>query len=351
MRELRGSFTGQEPTIEIKESEIPEKIQPNEILVKIKACAVDLSTEKTYNRLLASSLENCSIGHTVSGIVVKKGSNVEKYEEHISVVGVLPFGSGISGCCDMCVLNQFDTVKKPKDISHEVAAVSLCAGIAAYTAVHYLGHVTAGDTVLVMDGASPQGYLTIQLAQSFGAKVLSTYRTLTEKQHLENLKTPLAQLIEMTQRSTILASAVMEETGGVGVDCIIDNGVRLFTSEEDKDLMEERSMKSVPHKHDLLSCLGFAGRWITTNPQLQLDPPDSQQLFLRGGSLSFLFPPAWTLMRAQHGRFQHILKDVLDRMETGDFKLNDILSLQLEKAAEYLMQENLDSSKALVVIP
>ena len=63
------------------------------------------------------------------------------------------------------------TVEKRKDISHEVAAVSVCAGVAAYTAVHYLGHVTAGDTVLVMDGATPQGLLTIQLAQSFGAKV------------------------------------------------------------------------------------------------------------------------------------------------------------------------------------
>ncbi|GFO16441.1 quinone oxidoreductase-like protein 1 [Plakobranchus ocellatus] len=232
---------------------------------------------------------------------------------------ILPFGSGISGCCDTCILNQFDTMKKPNSVSHESAAASLCAGIAAYTAVHYLGHVTAGDTVLVMDGATPQGYLTIQLAQSFGAKVLSTYRTLTEKQYLENLKAPIAQLIEMT-RSTILASSVMEETGGVGVDCIIDNGVRLFTSEKDKDLMEERQMKFTPHKHDLLSCLGFAGRWVSTNPQLQLDPPDSQQLFLRGGSLSFLFPPAWVLMRSQHGRFQHILKDLLDRIEVGEFK-------------------------------
>ncbi|RUS91391.1 hypothetical protein EGW08_000821 [Elysia chlorotica] len=143
----------------------------------------------------------------------------------------------------------------------------------------------------------------------------------------------------------------MEETGGVGVDCIIDNGVRLFTSEEDKDLMEERSMKSVPHKHDLLSCLGFAGRWITRNPNLQLDPPDSQQLFLRGGSLSFLFPPAWVLMRAQHGRFQHILKDLLDHVENGDFKLNEIQSVPLDKASEFLTQEHLDSSKAVVVIP
>lgn len=351
MRELRGSFTGQVTTITIKETDTPDELQSDEILVKIKACAIDFSREKVYHRLFPSSLENYSIGHAVSGIVVRKGSNVEKYEDNMCVVGVLPFGSRISGACDMCAINQFDTAKKPGNVSHEVAAVSLCAGIAAYTAVHYLGHIAAGDTVLVMDGATPQGFLTIQLAQSFGAKVLSTYRDLTEKQLLENLKPPLAQLIEMTQRSTILASSVMEETGGVGVDCIIDNGVRLFTSEEDKDLMDERSLKSVPHKHDLLSCLGFAGRWITTHPQLQLDPPDSQQLFLRGGTLSFLFPPAWTLMRAQHGRFQHILKDVLDRMENGDFKLNEIVSIPLEKAAEYFSQEITDPSKAVVIIP
>lgn len=63
------------------------------------------------------------------------------------------------------------TVEKPSSVSYEVAAASVGAGLAAYTAVNYLGHVTAGDTVLVVDGASPQGYLTVQAAQAWGAKV------------------------------------------------------------------------------------------------------------------------------------------------------------------------------------
>ena len=39
----------------------------------------------------------------------------------------------------------------------------------------------------------------------------------------------------------------------------------------------------------------------------QLDPPDSQQLFLRGGGVSFLFEHVWALSGAQYGRFQRIL--------------------------------------------
>lgn len=37
---------------------------------------------------------------------------------------------------------------------------------------------------------------------------------------------------------------------------------------------------------------------------LKLDPPDCQRLFLRGGSVHFLFENIWTLAYSQHGRFQ-----------------------------------------------
>lgn len=33
-----------------------------------------------------------------------------------------------------------------------------------------------------------------------------------------------AQVLELSQRSTLLVSSVMEETGGTGVDCVVDNG-------------------------------------------------------------------------------------------------------------------------------
>ncbi|GFO16444.1 hypothetical protein PoB_004294900 [Plakobranchus ocellatus] len=86
MRELRGNFSAQESAIIIKESEFNQELQPDEILIKTKACAINLQNEKIYHQLLSNSLENCPIGHSVSGIIVKTGSNVEKYEEDMCVV-------------------------------------------------------------------------------------------------------------------------------------------------------------------------------------------------------------------------------------------------------------------------
>lgn len=44
----------------------------------------------------------------------------------------------------------------------------------------------------------------------------------------------------------------------------------MFTNEEDKDMMGERLKHSVPHKHEIISCLGFAGKWITSQADLQV---------------------------------------------------------------------------------
>ncbi len=35
----------------------------------------------------------------------------------------------------------------------------------------------------------------------------------------------------------------------------------------------------------------------------QLDPPESRQLFLRGSSLSWLFPQSWLLAPTEHGKY------------------------------------------------
>ncbi|CAL1532411.1 unnamed protein product [Lymnaea stagnalis] len=352
MPNLRGNFSSQGTTLFINDEQSLPELGSYDVLVRIKACAVDLNKEKIYHQLLSTSTKGCPLGRDISGEIIKVGSLVDDaYKEGMSVVGILPLDSNLSGCSDMCILNQFDITEKPLSISHEVAAATVGAGLSAYTAIHYLGHVTAGDTVLVIDGATPQGYLTIQAAQLWGAKVLTTYKTLAERQFLESLKPPVAQLIELTQRTNIMSSSVAEETGGMGVDCVVDNGVRLFTSEEDIDLMEERLLRSVPHKSDIIACLGFSGKWITSQPHLQLDPPDSEQLFMRGASVSFLFPPAWSLTRAQHGRFHHILKDLMERLAAGHLKCNNVTAVPLNKAQEILLQKDLDSAKSIVVIP
>ncbi len=50
------------------------------------------------------------------------------------------------------------------------------------------------------------------------------------------------------------------------------------------------------------------------HPSRQLDPPDSEQLFLRGASLSFLFSQAWLLSPLNQGRYIHILRDLLEKV-------------------------------------
>ena len=82
---------------------------------------------------------------------------------------------------------------------------------------------------------------------------------------------------------------------------------------------------SLPTKHQLISCLAARGHWVTTQPCLQLDPPDSQQLMLKGASLHFLFEPAWLLSGAHQGDFLHMLKNVLNRLEDNTFKLVFVL--------------------------
>ena len=77
---------------------------------------------------------------------------------------------------------------------------------------------------------------------------------------------------------------------------------------------------SLPTKHQLISCLASRGHWVTTQPNLQLDPPDSQQLLMKGASLHFLFEPVWLLSGAHQGDFLHMLKNVLARLEDNTFK-------------------------------
>lgn len=76
----------------------------------------------------------------------------------------------------------------------------------------------------------------------------------------------------------------------------------------------------LPTKHQLISCLAARGHWVTTQPNLQLDPPESQMLLMKGASLHFLFEPVWMLSSAQQGDYLQILKAIMTKLENGTLK-------------------------------
>jgi NADPH:quinone reductase-like Zn-dependent oxidoreductase len=82
--------------------------------------------------------------------------------------------------------------------------------------------------VIVLDGASSFGSICIQLAHHWGAKVLTTSSSDDEKRYLQIMETELAHVIELNQKNVSLKSVAMLETGNLGVDIIVDQGVAQY---------------------------------------------------------------------------------------------------------------------------
>lgn len=301
------------------------------VLVEVKACALSEVDTKLMQLISKdSSLSNYSIGEGISGIVRDIGNSVSTLKPGDEVVGIVPLDYGISGCSEYVVVHEFDVTKKPEQVTFVDAAACIGDAVRSYTALHYLGRISCGDTVLIMDGASSFGSLCIQLAAHWGAKVITTVSSDDEKLYLEDLNDQLALVIDLRKRSSsfsgpgyrngnstnneLIWSACMEETGGLGVDLIIDNGVTLFTEKEYKIVANGNYSYPVPSKHEIISALAVGGRWITSKENLQLDPPNSRLLFMKCASLGFLFEHAWTLSSAQQGQYLHVLMDIMEKV-------------------------------------
>ncbi|XP_055018462.1 quinone oxidoreductase-like protein 1 isoform X2 [Boleophthalmus pectinirostris] len=308
MKGLYCRATGRDGELQfmIQETRLPEVLSSHQVRVEVK-----LLREMKIERDLIS------VGREVVGVVKQVGSKVSLFQPDEEVVGILPLDCPFSGLCGVIDIDEHYLVHKPVQLSRVTVAAALRDAVAAYTALHTLAHMADRHSVLVVDGANSFGLMCIQLAWYHGLKVLTTSHSSQDHTFLEQLRPtvgvqdPIVARVIPVYKGQIsnLVPAVLEETGDLGVDIVIDSGVHLHKEEEEADF--------VPHKHDLIDVLAVGGHWVTSHPHLQLDPPDCSYLHLKSASVSFLNPEVWTASSAQHGRYLHILKDIVDKMSTG----------------------------------
>jgi len=332
---------GDDGAVRFTESELNEEdisLQENEILIKVAACAVGAQDKQLLTELFIKNPKlRISSSSSVSGVVLRVGSAVTSCNIDDRVTGVISLDSDYSGCATCCVLGEFDVVKLPDEVDFVCAAACLYDGIKAYTALHYLAHVSNGESVLITDSGLGFGYLATQLALSWGAKVFAVVSSSQERNNLEILQPAPDHVLEMDSSMSTLCSSILEETGRLGVDVVVDNGVRQFTSDADRSIaMEDTCGRSIPSKQSIISCLAVGGRWVTCHPQLQLDPPNSLQLFLRCASISFLFEQSWNMSSARQGKWLHIAKDVIRRLAEGSLHPNISEVIPFHKALDFL---------------
>ncbi|XP_032721300.1 quinone oxidoreductase-like protein 1 isoform X3 [Lontra canadensis] len=190
------------------------------------------------------------------------------------------------------------------------------------------------------------GMIAIQLAHHRGAKVISTAGSLEDKQCLERLRPSIARVIDVSNGKAHVAESCLEETGGLGVDIVLDAGVRLYSKDDEPAV----KLQLLPHKHDIITLLGVGGHWVTTEENLQLDPPDSHCLFLKGATVAFLNDEVWNLSNVQQGKYLCILKDVMEKLSSGVFRpqLDEPIPLYEAKVTMEVVQKNQGRKKQVV---
>uniref|UniRef100_UPI00398F6A16 quinone oxidoreductase-like protein 1 isoform X2 n=1 Tax=Pristiophorus japonicus TaxID=55135 RepID=UPI00398F6A16 len=297
-----------------QDKESPPSVNDHYVKLQVKVCAFSPVNTKLLMELKLQK-DFLPIGREVAGVVLEVGPKVSFFKPNDEVVGILPLDCKESGLSNILLVHEHSLVTKPEKVSWVNAAGTIRDGLRAYMALHTHSHVSAGTTVLVMEGANPFGTIVVQLAHHRGAKVISTAGTLEDKKYLEGLRPTVARAINLSDRKVDLVDSCLEETGGLGVNIVVDCGVRLYSKED-----EPAAKQHLPHKHDILSLLAVAGHWVTTEENLQLDPPDSQFLFRKGATISFLNEEVWQLSNMQQGKYLHILKDVMEKLSSGTFR-------------------------------
>ena len=208
-----------------------------------------------------------------------------------------------------CSIEEYFAVTKPTSLSFEISSCCLVDGFRAYQALHYQGRLRPGNTLLICNATSAFGVICAQLAKSWGIKVFTTAANEDDAQTLRSMSLEVERTLTGHQ---YLRNMIKDETGGLGIDCIVDDGVLPNSAPDTTNHKFE-----MPMKHDVISSLAIAGRWVTSQHDLQLDPPDSEILHFKTASVCHLFPDALLLSTYKQNEVIHILDDVLDKASEG----------------------------------
>ncbi|XP_051840891.1 quinone oxidoreductase-like protein 1 isoform X8 [Antechinus flavipes] len=300
---------GEEISFVFQERENLPDIKDNYVKLQVKACALSWINIKLLSEMKLEK-EFFPVGREIAGVVLEVGNKVSFFHPDDEVVGILPLDSEESGLCEIVRIHEHYLVHKPEKVTWTEAAGVIRDGIRSYTALHFLSHLSPGKSVLIMDGAS------------------------------------VVRVIDLSNGKDDVTENCLEETGGIGVDIILDAGVRLYSKNDEPAL----NLQLLPHKHDIITLLGVGGHWITTEENLQLDPPDSHCLFLKGATVSFLNDEVWNLSNVQQGRYLCILKDVMEKLSTGVFRplLDEPVPPYDAKVSMEIVQKNQARKKQVI---
>ena len=194
-----------------------ENLRPKtkEILVEVKACGLNFPDTLIIQGLYQFKPElPFTPGSDVAGIVKEVGEGVSHLKVGQEVFGFVPHG----GLAEEVLVPSNACFPKPPQMDFPTAASFLLAYGTSYHALKDRGHLSKGETLLVLGASGGVGLAAVELGKLMGAKVIAAAST-NEK---------LALCKEYGADETInyttqdLKATIKEITEGKGVDVVYD---------------------------------------------------------------------------------------------------------------------------------
>ena len=307
-------FGGTE-NLEIRDVEKPSISQSNQVLVNVKAAALnraDLLQRQGFYPAPESYPDRIP-GLEFAGVVSEVGDSVPGFEQGDRVFGITAGG----GQAELVLTRADQLAKIPANLSFIEAATIPEAFITAHDAVWTQGKLSDGEVLLIHAVGSGVGLAALQIAKAKGNRVIGTSRTLEKLNKCVEFGLDVAI---NTSENSDFSETVNRETEDTGVNVILDLvGAKFF----------ETNLKSLSMKGRMMLVGLVGGRKAEFDMGLAL----RKRLHITG-----------TVLRSRSDEekaaaMQNFIREVLPFIESGKIEpnLDKVFSVEnVGEAHEYL---------------
>ena len=150
------------------------KISDNEVLVRVKAAAVnplEILILTGSVKLIQDYNMPLTLGNELSGIIEQVGKSVTKFKKGDKIYSRLPIDK-IGAFAEYVAVNADAISHMPKNLDFKEAVAVPLTGLTAYQVLHEELEAKSGQTVFIPGGSGSFGQMAIPIAKSMGLNVV-----------------------------------------------------------------------------------------------------------------------------------------------------------------------------------